>query len=498
MRGVRRFFIILSGGLLAIGLLLGGTWFGLNRYILSPGFATRVKTEAQRYTGVPVNFKDTLWELGRGITLSDFEFHNGDTAPAQGSFKAPQFILKYEWQSLWERKFEITRLTIKSPSVLIGQDTTGSYILPLNWPAPATTSASKPESSSSPIGLALKAFNLERGTVEVKDATGATRLLCSGIDTEGKTTDGEKPGLKGVLYIGEIWLMQKVKLTSVRSPMALEGDTFSLSALEADAYGGHITGTWQQNFSDPKKSYDLKLNLSDCDVNALLTELDQKNGQISGRVDAKTFWLGPATDPMAISGKGTIELRNGQLIQVPFFKTLSQLLGVPALNQPDVTDCKIEFTVADQLITISSLQLKSALFELSGSGTMGFDLNLKMNCRLDLSPEITQQLPGSLDKLLEKRDNGYRSITFKLTGNAENPKVELGVNLADQAIDALKGFFGKKDKKTDKIDASKPADTSVPTTAPATTTSTPVPAAVAPAADTSTNTPVAPASAPAQ
>ncbi len=117
---------------------------------------------------------------------------------------------------------------------------------------------------------------------------------------------------------------------------------------------------------------------------------------------------------------------------------------------------------------------------------MGFDLDLKMDCRLDLSPEVTQQLPAALEKSLEKRDNGYRSISFKLSGNAENPKVELQVTqtMVDQAVDTLKGLFGKKEKKTETPAAPAtlaPAatpDAAIPSTSPA-----------APATGASTNAP---------
>lgn len=468
MRVLRRLVFILVCLVISLGLLIAGGWWWLNSYVEGPEFSALVKKEASHLTGVPVEFKSLIWELGRGITLSELNMRNGEKAPAQGQFKTDQIILKYDWSSLLDRRFEITRLTIKQPVVVIGQDAEGNYVLPVVPPKTATAStpaaASAPaESKSSPITLDWRMFNLEQGTVEVKNSDGSTRLLCSGIETEATALTGDKPGLKGWLRIGEIWLLQKVKITSVRSPMSLVGDTFSLSPIEAEAYGGRIGGSWEQNFSDPKKAYNLKLNIEDCDVNAVLSGVVQQTGILSGRLDAKTFWLGPATDPMAVSGKGTIELHNGQLIQIPFFRALAQILGVSALSQPDFSECKIEFTVADQVMTVTSMMLKSALFELSGTGTVGFDSTLKLQCRLDLNPELARQLPEAMVKVLEKRENGYSSIPFKVGGTIAQPKVELSVTsgMIEQATNLIQGLFGpKKDKaKTEAVPASAPATT---------------------------------------
>lgn len=505
MRVFRRGLFILITLLLAGGLLIAGGWWGLNRYVGSPGFATFVKKEGTRLTGAPLDFHDIIWELGRGITLNAPVIANGEKFPARGEFKADQVILKYEWSSIFAGRFEINRLTLKQPVLIIGQDAAGNLVLPVNPPAAATvtTTASTPAATptpestadkSSPIEIACRKFNLEKGTVEVKNHDGSTRLLCSGIDTEGRLFAGEKTSLRGSISIGEIWLLQKVKITSLRSAMQLEGDTFSLTGLEADAYGGRINGVWEQNFSDAKKPYNLKLNLDDCDVNAVISGVMQQTGIISGRLDAKTLWIGPSTEPMAVSGKGTVELHGGQLINVPFFRVLAQLLGVAALQQPDFSECKIEYTIVDQVATISVLQLKSALFELSGTGTVGFDGALKMQCRLDLNPELVKQIPAAMSGALEKQPNGYSSIPFKLGGTLSDPKVELVITqgMVQQATDLIRGLFGKKEKKPEAPApaTATPAPAAVVTTTASTTTTTvsaPTPAPVP--ATTSTSTP---------
>ena len=487
MRALRRLVIILVGLLAVLGLLVVGGWWWLNRYVEGPEFSALVKKESSRLLGVPVEFKKLIWDVGRGLTLNELDLRHGDKAPAQGEFKAEQIILKYDWATLLERRFEITRFTIKQPVVVIGQDANGNYVLPIAPPtstastAPAATKPSPaPSGTTEPlITFAWRSFNLEKGLVEVKNSDGSRRLYCSGIEMDATALTGDKKGLKGSLSIGEIWLLQKVKITSVHSPMRLEGDLFSMSTIEGETYGGRIGGSWEQNFADPKQAYNLKLNLDDCDVNALLSGVVQQTGLMSGRLDAKTLWLGPATDPMAVSGKGTIEVHNGQLINVPIFRTLGQLLGVSALSQPDYSEGKVEFTVADQVMTLSKLQLKSALFELSGTGTIGFDSALKMECRVDLHPDLVKQLPPAIAKSLESRENGYGSLPFKLGGTLNQPKVELVITsgMVEQATDLLKGLFGKKNK-TEKAAEPAPATpapaTSTTTTSETVTTSTPV------------------------
>lgn len=490
MRVLRRIIIVLFYVVIALVLLIAAGWWALNSYVQSPAFAAQVKLEGSHLLGVPVEFKDVSWNLAQGINLNGLVLHNGGPSPAVGEFKVDHVVLRYDGASIWKGKLEITRLWISQPTVLIGQDAAGNFVLPVapqaaaapavpptastSAPATATSAAPTATPSGSLVQISWKKFNVDKGTIEVKGNDGSTRLLCSGIDTYALSTEGDKPGLKGQLHIGEIWLLQKVRITNAHSPMSLEGDTFSLPTIEAEVYGGRATGAWEQNFGDPKKSYNLNLNLTDCDVNAVTSGVLDQTGVISGRLDAKTQWIGPATDPMSVSGNGTVEVRNGQVIQIPFFKTLSQLLGVEALGQPDFSSCKMEFTVADQVATISTLNMKSALFALSGTGTVGFDSSLKMDCHLDLSSDLVKQLPSTIEKALEKHDDGSRSIPFKLTGTIEKPNVELVLSqtMINQAVDALKGLFGPKKDKA-KTDAAPPTATDS-TTTPAATTSIPV------------------------
>jgi len=440
MRILRNLFLALVFVVILAVLAVGaGVWW-VNRYVHSPEFAAEVKGQAGRLAGVPVDFKSINWDMSQGLTIDELTVRNDVANEQSGILQAKQIKLKYDWKALLNRHFDITEFDIIEPAILIGQQPNGGYRLPIVVSNPSATAAKKAEAAQpAPSGqpgivLVVQKVVIEKGHLEIKNADGSYNLLCSDINGTANNTNpsSESLSLDGSLNIGEAQFMGKVKITSIRSPFTYKSGVLNFSALEATAYKGKVNGTWESNLFDPKISYNLKLDLQGCDVNDLLGSAFQKPGVVSGKLDAKTLWLGNASEPMGVSGKGSLDVQNGQVINLPAFKNLAQMLGgMNALAQPDFSECKMEYTVGDQVLTVQTLSLKSALFDLSGNGKIKFDSTVDMPMQAGLNPEITKQVPPLISGLLAQRPDGYKIVPFNVTGTVEQPKVDIAMKQGD-------------------------------------------------------------------
>jgi hypothetical protein len=86
--------------------------------------------------------------------------------------------------------------------------------------------------------------------------------------------------------------------------------------------------------------------------------------------------------------------------------------------------------VGDQKITFYELEARSKDLSLTGTGYVGFDRKLDFDVLLILSPELAAQIPASSQTRFGKRENGSRTLTFKLTGTLDNPLSNLSEKLS--------------------------------------------------------------------
>lgn len=486
-------------------LIAGGLWW-LNRYIHTPEFAARISQQLTQSTGVPITLRKVRLSFREGLSVEGIEVKNPNSASPEPLVAVAHVAVNLSWPALADHQISITELIIQKPSVVLAPNSEGKFILPSTTPQQTSTpseekSPTTSAASSQPVdfSFSLKGFHLNDGSFVLKQADGTALLVLQGIDTTANTRDEKSSGINGVLKIDDIRYLSKLNITSLQSPFSVQSGVLSLSSLQAALAQGQIKGTLDETFSSPDLPYNLKLDLQNCDVNDLLTTLANKPQIMSGKLDAKTSWLGPANAPLAVSGKGFIEIRNGQIINLPLFRQLSKVFSLAQLAQPDFSELKSDFSVGNQAVTISDFLLKSSLFDVTGAGTVGFDSTLNLQVKLALSPEVTRQLPQAIENNFTKRDDGFFEISFTVTGTIDQPQTDLlqkmllgnkplNEETISEGIDALKSLFGKKKKKAG-ASTNAPA-MPPPTNAPAATPETNTPTTTPPPATPETNAPV--------
>ncbi len=430
-------------------LAIGGTAWWFHRYLHSPEFQVWVKQEASRAAGVPVEFDALDVALTQGIQLTNLRLEN-TRRPEVGtsSLRVQEIVLSYDWLSLLSRIFKITRLDLTEPKVIILQDPQGRYIMPYQIAAAPTTSSgatssgSTNQSSSNRLTLEWNRLGITRGAMTIVGSDRIPRIQISGFNvTAQRNTEKENktPGLTtGQIAIESLRLVNRLTFSRLQLPYQANQSTIQSNNFQATAYSGKTTGAVQFTFGTAQKPYAAQLNTEGWDVNALLAEMAGIPNHLSGRLYAQTSWSGSGTNLSALSGKGTLELRNGQMLDVPIFAVLAQILNIPELAKPVFDTCNAKFTAANQLIQWESIQLRSPFLELASAGTTSFNGALNLNIRMALHPNLTKQMPSMLLNRMTQREDGYRVVTFRVTGTLAQPNLN---DLYQQLIVAPGGLL---------------------------------------------------------
>lgn len=444
MKLLRRLFKTLLVLMLIAGLGAGALVLWLRYYVQTPEFAANVKTLGSELAGGAFDFDHLQWDIGRGLTVENIRLErNGSETGGEpaASMQAWQIILKYDWASLWCQQFEITRLTFKTPRFIIRQQEDGSFLLPF---APVPGRVDPP---GSPISAVLSAFNLDNGELRVLRGDGSPLLEFFHFQAEGQKPEGSNGNgaLNGVGLVSRVLFWGEIKMQNLRSPYRFQQDNLELNAVQASFYGGQLSGQWQQRLSEDDLPYSAKLDASGVEIGPFLKDAVGVGGLLTGKLNVKSTWIGPAKRPLDVSGEGSLSVSQGRILDIPLFRTLAERLpGMQVLAQPDFSVLSAEYTIANRQVEFTSLEMKSTLFEINGQATVGFDHTVTADLVLAVNPRLANRLPEEATNLMETREDGYRTFIVSVAGTLQRPSVGIPVSdaLRERAIEGLQRFLG--------------------------------------------------------
>jgi len=430
---------------LVLGVLAGGLVLWLRQYVQTPEFIQDVKRLGSEVSGGSFEFDHLQWDIGRGLTVENVHLVRPKGRPegpeAAASMQAWQVILKYDWPSLWNRRFEITRLTFKSPRFILRQQEDGDFVLPI---APPESPSAMP---SSPIGAHLRAFNLDNGDIKVLGKNGMPLFEALNFQAEGQRPPGGNGNdtLSGVVNFSRLIGWGRIRANALQSPYSYENKVLKLSAVQGEFYGGRISGNWEQQFANRDLAYSAKLDVTGIEMAKLLKDAIGNEQVLTGKLDLNTTWLGPANRPADVSGEGSLILRQGRVLDVPLFRNLAERLpGLQVVAQPDFEVISAEYTVSGRQVKFRDLVMKSNLFEIAGEGTVGFDHKLDARLVLCIHPRLASRLPAEATSLMETREDNYKMFAIRVTGQVGAPKLSIPVSNAmrEKAMENLRQYLG--------------------------------------------------------
>jgi len=448
-------------------LAVGGYAAHLVGKLNSPEFQEQVRAEVSRQMGAEVRLEEMDIELLSGVTLRGVAVAN--PAPFEGDlFTARAFVLRYKLMPLLSGRVEVEQLALENPVLGLVVDEDGRF----NYEslggesqkastrepagaAPAEPTAAPPPDSpaaeaggSAPLDILLSEVRVSDAQVSMVDDEGTNLMaiedanFVAALQVSGGATRG-----RAKASIGTVSLADMLFLRGIEAPLEVSSEEVQLSPIEAQVAGGTATGALNAHMKDSFR-YDGSLDLAGVAVKTLLQEA-QTNLKVAGTLQGTLSFEG--TGPMStLKANGHAEIVDCRIEDSKMLALLSTLLKVPELASPEFQDCRIEYSLANNVLSTPVLSLKAQALEVTGNGKVNLvQSTLDYDLKLALAETLLAKIPvQELRAAFKPREDGLSEVAFKAYGPMDDPQTDLLSRVGKAAAtDAVKGQVNRLLKK---------------------------------------------------
>jgi uncharacterized protein involved in outer membrane biogenesis len=414
-------------------ILAGGVWY-LTRFVNTPEFKMEVLDAARKAAGTDVKIGEMKVSLFSGIDLQEVVVVNppGFTG---NLLTAKSFALHYRLAPLLHKRVEVETLTLDTPVITLAKNSKGDWNYDkLGAPSGPKTNTNQPgeakpaSSSGGGLDVAVSRIELKHASVVMLNDSGKEllRITDANFTSSVDLTGGQLTG-KGHASISEATAANSLFLRQVAAPVALTPEAIKLAPLTGKIADGEITG--EAGLAGSKYSVDL--TVKNADVVKLIQEAGvAKKVFSSGKLQVNTALTGTG-GLSTMAGSGKIEITGGQLVDVPVLNLIATLLQISALKDLRFDECRLEYTIADNVMQTPVVSVKSPQVQITGKGSVSLeDYSLNHNLTLALAKEALANAPDFVRQSFVQREDGWYTIEFRVWGPYDSPKEDLSKRLA--------------------------------------------------------------------
>ena len=446
---MKRALLVIGGGLalvMVVGALLVGRAL---RRLGTPEFRREILAEAKAALGTDVDARALEVSVLKGFRLRGLRIAN--PPPFAGDLLTAESVsLGYDLWPLLRGRVQIDELAVDKPVFRLAADARGAFnyekLKPYAAAGAARPSASAGASSSFLRELVVEKLTMKDGALTLSEGPRAF-LRIDDLDFGSRIVLGTESGGQGEARVAAIVLAEALFLRDVRSPIQVSKRGLGLEPIEARLAGGPVKGKVRLDLA-PDLRWAMDLGIASASVATLLKEAGAAPS-LSGSLDATAALSGTGGAPTA-KGKGRAQIHDCRVLDHAVTRALAALLQLPELAQPRFDECLVEFDVAGG-VARTPLRFKGKMLELTGRGTYGLVSSaLDYDMTLGLGPELLAKIPGNTTRAaFKRREDGFGTLDFGVTGTAVAPKVDLvqklGLSLATEAAkEGLRKLFRKK------------------------------------------------------
>jgi hypothetical protein len=461
--------ILLAVVALVVVVILGALAYGAHLVgrLNSPEFQELVRAEVSRQMGAEVRLEEMDIALLSGVTLRGVAVAN--PAPFEGDiFRASAFELRYKLRPLLSGRVEVERLTLDQPVLGLIVDEEGRFnyeglggeMRAASGPEPpsgASAAAGSPadagtgaSGTSALLDIVLSEVRVDGAQITMIDDEDTNLMTVEDVDfaaalqVSGGVTRGQAQASIATVSLADVLFVRRIE-----APLTISTEQVQLSPIEGQVAGGTATGEMTTHLEDGFR-YEGKLDLAGVSVKTLLQEA-QSNLRVSGTLRGNLSFEG--TGPMStLKANGGAQVDDCRVEDSKMLALLSGVLKVPELANPEFEDCRIEYSLARNVLSTPVVSLKGEAMEMSGTGrvnlissTLDYDLKLALTEAL-LNKITMPQLRGAF----ESRGDGFSEIAFRVYGTTDAPETDILARVGraaaedavkDQANKLLKKFF---------------------------------------------------------
>jgi hypothetical protein len=273
----------------------------------------------------------------------------------------------------------------------------------------------------------------------VEDADFKARVEVSGGVTKGQAKAS----------IATVSLADMLFVRDISAPLEMSTETVTLSPIQGSVAGGSASGNVTVHLQDGFR-FETTLNVDGVDVKTLLQEA-QSPGRVAGTLQAETSFQGTGPLP-TMTGQGFGQVVDCRIEDSKVLALLSRLLKVPELASPEFDECRVDFTLANSVLSTPRLSLMGKAMQLSGQGKVNLvHSTIDYDLKLALAEALLAKIPvQELRAAFKPREDGLSEVAFRAYGPMDAPETDLMSRIGkaaateavkDQANKILKKLF---------------------------------------------------------
>jgi len=433
--------------LIAIALafsLLVAVYLGINLYLQSDTVQGRVREAASEALGGPIVMGGTSFTPWGGLSLSDIELRDPGTGDVL--FQADRLRFQVPLLPLLSQRVVITSASLLNPTIAWQEGRTtwrmpSPKVTERPIPRDPETPGSKPSRSS--YRVEVQTATITNGSFVLRNSNGQQAAVLTGIQVRSKIANPQE--VSGTFRCAQIRLGSGFFLREVEVPFAWKEGGLELTPISAILGDGQLTGSVEvdQGTGMMQSAFALE----GASVPALLSDANVPSGRAEGLLRGQAQLTGSLQDAASLSGSGFAELIESKLEPVEFIRQVGQLFRIDELQLLSLSEARSDFLIADQQVILQQLTLKSENLQILAEGTMDFEGNMNLPARLLLNEKLQRNLRAMLGKNLEPApEEGYKQITFSVTGHVSRPQTDLiekvsGVRIGSEVGNILQNLF---------------------------------------------------------
>jgi 4-amino-4-deoxy-L-arabinose transferase-like glycosyltransferase len=157
-----------------------------------------------------------------------------------------------------------------------------------------------------------------------------------------------------------------------------EGTMLGFSNLEAEMYGGRLSGAARLDLEGERMSYGCRLRLEDVELGPFVRDtFDYRGEELAGRLAGDVVLQGTGVTRRELVGQGKLTISQGELYRMPAFLQVLALLHLSPPQESAFSQAAIDYFIMEQEVTIKEMDLWGRGLNIFGSGRITRDNQLQ-------------------------------------------------------------------------------------------------------------------------
>lgn len=178
----------------------------------------------------------------------------------------------------------------------------------------------------------------------------------------------------------------KIKIDNLIVNAQLQDNTVSLTRWDAKLYEGELNLLGTCKLDSPGQPVSLDLNISNLELNKIISDLAGKETPLHGRLFALSKLNGPLKDIKKAEGTLWLNISGSNILQVPLLKGIAEVLRLPEMSSIEFKKAAGNFTIAQGALRTEDFKIAGDNLALYYKGFIDFDGNLSF----DILPQFSQ------------------------------------------------------------------------------------------------------------